>query len=144
MLCGLRSEQFSERIRKLFQSLNDAGAHLVFFYDGTLQSDKEITWHQRRDQEYFSHLEIIKALENNPRISELLSSGLPLKSASVTLLLVRKVAQEFNKIHVSVNVECDLELAAYASSNNAFAIIADDSDFLIYPGILLLEIVILL
>lgn len=32
------------------------------------------------------------------------------------------------------NVECDTELARYATINNAVAIIADDTDFLIYEG----------
>lgn len=136
MLCGVRSETYSKRIRDLFQSLNDAGAHLVFFYDGPVQAEKELTWYHRRDEEYASHLKLIIALENNPRISDLLKSGLPIKSASYVLLLVRKVAQEFNKIQVAVNVECDLQLAAYASSENAFAVLADDSDFLIYPGMI--------
>lgn len=132
MMCGLRSDVYCRRVRAFFQRLIDAGAQLVFFTDGPVQNDKQPTWMRRQNVKYDDHLAVIDKLDKHVPLRDLVN--LPLPTTTMVSSLLRAVAKEFGPLTSSIHNECDLELAAYATKNNAYAIMADDSDFLIYPG----------
>uniref|UniRef100_A0A336KCY8 CSON007321 protein n=1 Tax=Culicoides sonorensis TaxID=179676 RepID=A0A336KCY8_CULSO len=138
MLVGMCSDIYCGRVRTFFQCLKDAGAKFVFFSDGPPQEDKHATWFKRQNQKYEDHLKVIDKIDRHYSIKKLVDDHVSgkdeLPSNNMTQSLLRAVCKEFGELHVSIHNECDLELAAFATQNNAYAILADDSDFLIYPG----------
>lgn len=132
MMCGMRSDVYFRRVRGFFQRLVDAGAKFVFFTDGPVQNDKQPTWMKRQNTKYEDHLAVIDKLEKHVPLSDLVKQPIP--TTTMVASLIRAIAKEFGPVNTSIHNECDLELAAYATETNAFAIMADDSDFLIYPG----------
>ncbi|XP_063700763.1 uncharacterized protein LOC134831055 [Culicoides brevitarsis] len=132
MLCGMRTEVYCARIDEFFQKLLIAGAKLIFFSDGPPQDDKHPTWIQRQNRKYEEQLAVIDKIEHHVPLREILAAGCP----TTTLIgsVLRKKAKKYGSLHISMDNECDLELAAFATKNAAFAVLGDDSDFLIYAG----------
>lgn len=131
-MCGMRSDVYCKRVRAFFQRMVDAGAKFVFFTDGPVQNDKQPTWMKRQNMKYDDQLAVIDKLDQHVPLRNLVNTDLP--PTTMVAPLLRTVVKEFGPLTSSIHNECDLELAAYATENDAYAIMADDSDFLIYAG----------
>ncbi|XP_065088167.1 uncharacterized protein LOC135709708 [Ochlerotatus camptorhynchus] len=117
-------------IDRFFAKLKGLGAELEFFLDGTVPSFKLQTWRERRDTEYQELIELIDAVDKGTDIETILEQlGSPGCSYAVEYL-----AKKHGRLTVSMEKECDQELAAFACKSKAMAIISNDSDFLIFDG----------
>lgn len=103
------------QFHQFLTQLKSAGATMVFFWDGQLQPSRCVEWCQRREKEFNT------------------SSQKGCKTISKSL---RKLIEdeEFGRVVISTQVECDAAIAKYAVENRALAVIASDSDFLIFDG----------
>lgn len=127
---GGRQNQYMRQFEDFLIKLKEAGASLAFFCDGQLQPDKNYEWCRRRDDEYKHALNIIdENINNNNEIKKRFGCKTIVKSF---LKLVED--KNYGIVHISTDIECDTAIAKYAHKNNAMAIIASDSDFLIYEG----------
>uniref|UniRef100_A0A336MBB3 CSON013630 protein n=1 Tax=Culicoides sonorensis TaxID=179676 RepID=A0A336MBB3_CULSO len=132
-LCGIRSDVFLKRTRKFFHRLVTAGAKLAFFGDGPIINNKQETWFNRKQTKYNQKLKFFDKINEEGTIAiENLKYLTPPMSLIKSLL--KKIAKEFGPLIISMEFECDSVLAAYATKNNAYAVLTDDTDFLIYPG----------
>lgn len=113
----------------------DAGAKLAFFVDGPHQAEKDEVWFQRQDEHYENELKIFNGISNGLNIASIVESVQSLSIGHVPILSpLEELCKRFGYFHVSIQNECDLELAQYANKHNAMAILANDSDFLIFSG----------
>lgn len=133
-ICGGRHNVILDNFDKLLSNLKETGAKLVFFTDLNAQPDKTDEWLKRRDESFKFNID----LYNQIRAGELLGiialnikEKKNLSSASFALSLI---AKKYGEFHYATEHECDLEMARYATENRAFAIVSNDSDFLIYDG----------
>lgn len=117
-------------IDRFLRKLKSLGVVLEFFIDGSVQSFKVNTWSERRDREYQDIIAIIDAVDRGTDVATILDTlGAPGCSYSLKYL-----AETHGRLTVSLEKECDQELAAFACKVNALAIISNDTDFLIYEG----------
>jgi len=88
------------------------------------QNDTRIAWDiilEKIDQKWTVD-EIIENVQNLPKV----------KSHSK---IAKVLAKRYGNIKTAMDRECDAEMAKFACENpRVLAILADDSDFLIYPG----------
>lgn len=113
----------------------DAGAELAFFVDGPHQTEKDEVWFRRQDELYANELHIFDGISKGLHISSIAESVQNLRIGSVAVLNpLQELCKRFGYFHVSIQSECDLELAQYANEHKAMAILAQDSDFLIFNG----------
>lgn len=103
--------------------------------DGALQDQKIEVRLSRQDQNYPYIVEVLDQIYENLPLSEV-SSNIKTFILTLTWLpIISHAAKLFGKLHVSVHNETDTEIAKFAVNNpRVLALIADDSDFLIYPG----------
>lgn len=115
--------------------LKAIGANLVFFSDLNAIPDKIDQWLQRRDESFKTKIQLYDFIRSGRTFNSIVSivdQYQNLSSASVGLALI---AQKYGEFHYTIHNDCDLELARFAKENNAFAVVTNDSDFLIFDGI---------
>lgn len=118
----------TKQCEDIYKKLIEAGAKLVFFTDTTVLDHKFETWSIRRNKEFEN------ARENLDEIYK----GTHDFNSSVDSITMQAnweiVASQYGELNHSIDNECDLELASYATKNDVFAVLADDTDFLIFEG----------
>lgn len=119
-----------------FFKLLSGVANLVFFSDGTVFNTKYQTWLKRQDQKYQNYEKVLDLIHSNIPIVEvvkILAFSLPFLTTHNDILKV--LAKKYGTLTVAVTAECDTEIARFASLHpSVLAFMADDSDYLIYPG----------
>ncbi|XP_052895130.1 uncharacterized protein LOC128302360 [Anopheles moucheti] len=133
LLCGSQVKLVERLAGMFFERLTDAGAELVFFYDGNVQTNKYDTWITRQNNKYDLMIEILDAIDAREPL-EKVAAKYERNMPSNTCLKLRRVAKQHGKVIVSTELECDQALAIYATKHNALAVITHDTDFLIFAG----------
>lgn len=135
ILYNQTSHRLSDRLDKLFKKLKDAGAELVFFEDGLIETEKYVTWVQRQNKKYSEHSEVINYVNMNHGVSEIVSTFKDkLRGFSTLMTIIEEMAKKHGKLIFSVHQECDIEIARYADKHNVLAVVSDDMDFVIFKG----------
>lgn len=121
---GGRASVHLKQFKQFLDKLQKAGASLVFFCDGQLHSNKVDEWCRRRNREFTDSFNI---MENDIK---------PRTTCKAIVKSCLKLIEDNNygKIIISTDVDCDAAIAQYANEHNAFAIFASDSDYLIFEG----------
>lgn len=118
----------TKQCEDLYKKLIAAGAKLVFFTDSTVLDHKFETWAIRRNTEF----------ENIRENLDEVYTGKYDYNMSVDSITLQTnweiIASKYGELNHSIDNECDLELAAYATKNDVLAVLADDTDFLIFEG----------
>lgn len=135
LLCGLRHDEMYGIVDNLFKNLSKI-CDIVFFEDGPVNNVKINEWIRRQNNQYDESLIIIDKIYSQCPLEEIVNSEKnKLPSVTSHLKLVEELAKMYGTVIVSYTKECDTEMAQYACRNSrVLAILADDSDFLIYPG----------
>lgn len=102
--------------------------------DGPVQEVKYNTWCERRNKSFKMMMNILDDVYNNVNTQELLKRYIRKIPHSTNISPLMTACARFGDFHKSFNNECDLEIAHYATKNNALAVIAEDTDFLIFEG----------
>lgn len=123
---GGRFHRYLQELKQFLKRLKKSGATLVFICDGQLQSEKYKEWCNRRNQDFKQSMKIL----NKNKIIR------PPGGCKAIVKSFLKLIEEnkYGEIIVSTDVDCDSAIAQYAYRNNAMAIIASDTDYLIYAG----------
>ncbi|CAO1380752.1 unnamed protein product [Diamesa serratosioi] len=138
-LCGGRHNIAAIEIDDLFKKIKNTGAELVFFMDGPIREEKYSTWRCRQNLRYDSCNDILDDVERGMNLSMIIkkesNNCYKIPNISTFIPILEEKAKTYGTLHKTYTVECDLEIAAFASNNPAvLAVIAHDSDFLIFPG----------
>lgn len=134
-LCGGRHCNRYEEFRKLLHKLRSTGCKLVFFADLNVQLNKITEWLRRRNEEFKYYIKIYNVLDQGDCRTCTIAKKLGTKKAlNSTFFGMASLAKEYGDFHYITEHDCDLELARYATENDAMAILSDDTDFLIFDG----------
>lgn len=127
---GGRQHIYMRHFERFVQKLIEAGASLAFFCDGQLQAEKSDEWCRRRDAEFLASFNMI----SNQNINDAQFKRRFGCKGIVKSLLKLIEDKQYGKIVISTHVDCDAAIAKYAAETDALAVVANDSDFLIYEG----------
>lgn len=133
---GGRQHQYIRTFEQFVRKLTEAGASLAFFCDGQLQSDKNDEWCRRRNAEYQNTIDAMtNTVDGDENVNARAFSKLRFGCKTIVKSLLKLVEdKQYGKVIISTQVDCDLAIAKYASECSALAVIASDSDFLIFDG----------
>ncbi|KAG5684499.1 hypothetical protein PVAND_013729 [Polypedilum vanderplanki] len=133
-LCGGRHNIYMVYYDNLMHNLS-LYCELVFFLDGPVQMQKFDTWVNRQNDRYKNCIQIIDFIyERNLTLNEIVNCVRP-ASLTTHLSVIKHIAKKYGQIYTTVTKECDAEIARYACLNpRVIAVLADDSDFLIFTG----------
>ncbi|XP_065088132.1 uncharacterized protein LOC135709671 [Ochlerotatus camptorhynchus] len=131
LFCGGRFNVAYSTIDAFFGKLVSLGAKLVFFYDGPMDSSKYKKWLRLQDEIYQKHLRLIDSVDQDKDIDYLMRHH---KAPHNFLYPLKYLALKHGTVVLPMAHECHQELASYASKVGALAVIASDTDFLIYEG----------
>lgn len=131
VILGGRHNVYLRTVTDFFTTLVENGAKLVFFCDGQVRSEKMNEWCNRRNEEYQRSIYTLHAIDNGIHQMSDKRCGRGCKNIVNCLL---KTVEQFGEIITTSSTDCDAAIANYAVANNALAVIANDSDFLIYDG----------
>lgn len=127
---GGRQHIYLCTFEKFLLELIKAGASLAFFCDGQLRDEKSDEWCRRRDSEYQSSLSLMRSENNN---GSKFKRRFGCKSIAKSLLKLIN-DNKYGEVVIATHVDCDAAIAQYAAHENALAVVANDSDFLIFDG----------
>ena len=105
---------------------------VVFFFDGATPESKRDTWKQRRQCKVNNMVKIFENLGNNLPVQEKHLDGMLPSLVSATGPFVAKYVSGCD-VHISVS-DCDEEMACFAQKEDCFAILSQDTDFVILEG----------
>lgn len=134
--CGGRYKKLHDMFETFFRQLTIAGAKLVFFSDGAVTNTKFTTWCERRNADYVKFTTIFKAISNTS-ITDIVKLFKKVKySPSMTAALkdLKSLCRQYGTYRVAIDIECDTEIARYATENNALAVFGRDTDYMLYEG----------
>ncbi|CAO1410086.1 unnamed protein product [Diamesa hyperborea] len=139
ILCGGRRNMYEIMLDQLFSKLKEAGAELVFFGDGAVPTVKYDTYCERQNSKYVDSITLHDLINDGCPLREIVhkdeSRRIDLISQMGFQETLERTARKHGTLTTTFNVECDTEMAEYASRTPAvLAIMADDTDFLIYAG----------
>lgn len=130
---GGQLKEYEECLKEFIYAFLKEGAELVFFFDGPCVSSKTETWIKRRLDTLEKIYNMLDDLSRGGRISNHENGHLFILPANLRFLSVYIAKKCGCKVFNSVR-ECDLEIAEYAARNNCMAILAQDSDFVIFDS----------
>ncbi|KAL1122775.1 hypothetical protein AAG570_003102 [Ranatra chinensis] len=132
---GGQLKEFGQAVADFVQKFEEYGARLVFFFDGTLMPVKNATWIKRRSNELYDAIDLLDQLESGNLTASSLGPNrmicLPIGIREVFFYVLRYVCKCEFRIAVK---DCDEEIARYAKNMNCFAILSQDTDFVIYDS----------
>ncbi|XP_063242329.1 constitutive coactivator of peroxisome proliferator-activated receptor gamma-like isoform X1 [Bacillus rossius redtenbacheri] len=130
---GGQLTQYVEKGRHLVRQFERLGARLVMFFDGATVARKRATWVERR----------LRSLEDVYRVFDALEpAGDPAAVPDRLFQLPPELAQMSRglfkllcgcEVRNSIK-ECDEEIVEYAQRHGCFAILGQDTDYVIYGG----------
>ncbi|GLG99193.1 Constitutive coactivator of peroxisome proliferator-activated receptor gamma [Gryllus bimaculatus] len=131
-ICGGQVREYMDVFQKFIQAFQSIGVKLVFFLDGPVQAWKRRTWVERRLQSLKGVYEIFDLIGNGEHPSNFTGDTFIFPPGTVASS-VFTIKTENCEFHRTVK-ECDEEIAAYAKQHNCFAILGQDTDYIIYDG----------
>jgi len=130
VLSGGRFNVYASILETLFSRLSRL-AHLVFFVDGFVQQSKYPTWTERQEHKYRDNISVLDKIYQNQRLSDFGGRFF----LNTSKFLIEELAIKYGELKYAVSLECDQELARFASNNfNVLAVFSNDTDFLIFAN----------
>lgn len=133
-ICGGRGEVTSGPWNIVFKNLKAAGCELVFFSDQRLKDKDEKSAIKFLSEHFGFYTNLYNRIDDQQTLQEISDEWMPTFSEMTIYRELAIIARKYGEYRISVNEECDLELAQYASNKNAMAVVSNDTDFLIYEG----------
>lgn len=134
-LCGSRHQLHAEKVKDVLTALARF-ADIKCFIDGAISTEKLKDLIVRHNANYKRDMEVIQSIDKKIPLQEIVDKlGHRIRSTLVDTSLLKTLAIEHCELIIAENAECDVELAKYANDHpSVLAVLADDSDFLIFPG----------
>lgn len=133
-ICGGRQSVIQANFDELLKKIKGTGATLVFFSDLNVHQEKIDEWLIRRDASFDLNVSIYDQIRAGKSLQEVAMNIEQNKNIASSAFGLSLIAQKYGEFHYVIDHECDLELAKFATENHAFAVVTNDSDFIIYDG----------
>ncbi|KAJ9580161.1 hypothetical protein L9F63_004178, partial [Diploptera punctata] len=130
---GGQLKEYIEMLKKFVNAFQSAGARLVIYFDGATVERKRPIWIQRRLRNLQDVYKIFDCLNKWKRVSYIDQTlmQLPAGLGGITRFLFKELPG--CEVRTSIR-ECDEEIAEYARNKQCFAILGQDTDYIIYEG----------
>ncbi|XP_054273476.1 constitutive coactivator of peroxisome proliferator-activated receptor gamma-like [Macrosteles quadrilineatus] len=128
---GGQLKQYGEKAQFFVNQFARLGVRLVFFFDGPTVEQKRKTWIERRLSKLGSMYHVLDAIEEgvpSSQIDRRAHFHLPPGMGQLSRVIFETICG--CEVFISLN-ECDEEIAHYARTKNAFAILGQDTDFVV-------------
>ncbi|XP_046669806.1 constitutive coactivator of peroxisome proliferator-activated receptor gamma-like [Homalodisca vitripennis] len=127
---GAQLKQYGEKAQHFVQAFANLGIRLVFFFDGPTAEKKRKTWVERRMSKLGSMYIVLDAISNGTPTHVIPKKHfhLPPGMGQLSRVIFKTVCH--CEVYQSLT-ECDEEIAEYARNNRVFAILGQDSDYVI-------------
>lgn len=130
-VCGGQYKEYVQKVTHFFECFEAINVKLVVYFDGATQESKRPVWVSRRLQSMEKAHAVFDALSKGQAVQRIdpelyvlpAGAGNTMSTLSKDRCMVRRSLKE-----------CDEEIASYAEKNKCFAILAQDSDFVIYQS----------
>lgn len=133
-ICGGISRDILKSWKDMLEALATLDCKLVFFCDLITPMWKAEEWMERQHGISAINGDLYKKIDNKMPLEDIPREFNDFKSLNANYYEMWQIAGEYGDLHFSVENDNDSEIAHYAKQNNAFAVISNDSDFLIYEG----------
>lgn len=135
-ICGGRHQATLKSWENILKQLARTQCKLVFFSDLNMSSSKTKTWMKRQTALFKEYKKFYISVSQFKNFDQIVTANAKkhLKPPNATHHDMETIAQKYGEFYYSAKCENDLELARYAMENDAFAIISNDFDFLIFDG----------
>ncbi|XP_055643100.1 uncharacterized protein LOC129779567 [Toxorhynchites rutilus septentrionalis] len=130
-ICGGRLKVAYNLMDEFFTRLKSCGAILEFICDGPLPLLKYGRWCDRQKDSYQSMLELYDRIDRGCFTPDLIMEDIFVFHWCYPL---KQLARKHGRLIISYEMECDQQLAAYATNANALAILSNDTDYMIFAG----------
>lgn len=121
--------QFVHKLEAFIKRFSDVGIRLVFFFDGTVGLNKRKEWVKRRINKYKQISSVFWNIKSHHSEPDKKFFQLPASMGTLTRYALKELGAEVYQ----TDREADEVIATYAArSRDVFAILSQDSDFLIH------------
>uniref|UniRef100_A0A336LIF8 CSON003697 protein n=1 Tax=Culicoides sonorensis TaxID=179676 RepID=A0A336LIF8_CULSO len=132
---GMRSNIIIQKANQCFERFKNSGAKLAFFEGGSVHSAKENYFLKDRHESKQMKVEVIRDLESGMGFKQVLQKHRKsLRGLSTIISLLKEVAHKYGTINTPTTGEKHTVMAGYSNTNQVFAIVGNDTNFLIYCG----------
>ena len=111
--------------------------NIIFHTEGPVFPSKLPVWIERQNRNSIRSRKVLEII-NQERLLDEISHIHHVKNINIPishLEIVEYLAKKYGTLKTAIDKECDTEMAQYACQEpRVLAILADDSDFLIFPG----------
>ncbi|CAH1402112.1 unnamed protein product [Nezara viridula] len=132
-ICGGQLKEYEQTIKDFIDAFRNEGAELVFFFDGPHVCSKRETWIKRRLDTLEKARNLLDELSSGTSIRTLENGQFSMLPSNIRLLTMLVARHSGCKVYSSIR-ECDLEIAEYAFQKKCMAILAQDTDFVIFKS----------
>ncbi|XP_031621007.1 uncharacterized protein LOC116339323 [Contarinia nasturtii] len=133
-ICGGRHKETLKLWEDLLEALKKLDCKFIFFADSITPMWKVGEWMQRRDEDFDKYKKLYELIKKGTSLEVIPGKIYNLKSLIATYYEMLQKAREYGDFPYSACNDNDSEIAYYAKENEVFAVISNDSDFLIYDG----------
>lgn len=128
---GGRHHIYLHELKQFFNQLRKCGATLVFFRKVVIRPNKNEHWCRMRNAEFQNDYQIIKPTSG----SQCTGSKRSYECKWFSKIAFKIIEDhDYGTIIKSMQDDCEAAIAKYAALNNAMAVVAFDSDYLIFEG----------
>lgn len=131
LLCGGRFLKYQKNCEIFFKKLSNI-AKLVFFEDGTVKSEKSSLYIKNSNEKYDEMIKVFDMIDEGLKTCEIIEGIADFPLVTTHLMMVEEIAKKYGKLVITRTRERETEIAKYATENRSFAVLAENSNFLIF------------
>lgn len=135
-LCGGRSDRFLANVTSFFGSLKSLGVRMVFFSTAYTKDEDYEKWSQKAMSRYEKEISVLDLLYEGASLQNAvdfcIENKIYISLQKLKNHAVYRVARQSGKIFKMHDIS--KAVATYANANNAFAVLGNNSDYLIFEG----------
>ncbi|XP_053690968.1 uncharacterized protein LOC128739500 [Sabethes cyaneus] len=131
LLCGGRFELVYRQLDEFFGRLTTLGVKLVFVSDGPTRPSRFDCWMQRSDDRYNNCIKITDAIDRGTNLDSLVEN---FGNIPANTYPFEEIARKHGTFRISIVSDCDQDVTTYATTQQALAVITNDTDFLIFDA----------
>lgn len=128
-VCSGQWREYERNLNKFIEAFQSIGVTLVFFFGSFTILTKPDIWASRRLREFNNVKEIFDCIKQKMPIP---TDKFTIPSNAIKLLRIALKYLPGVRVYYNLSGECDQTIASYASQYNCMAILAQDSDFVMY------------
>lgn len=135
-LCGGRSHHFLRDVESFFARLNDLGVRMAFFSNAYTKDEEFEKWSKRAEGRYEREISVLDKIYHGATLEETtkfcIANKIFISLQKLTHPTIWEIARRNGRTFKMYDVT--RSVAAYANEHKAFAVLGNNTDYLIFGG----------